>query len=148
VRRRRRRGSRRRTDRVGAGGEGGDGTGSADGGVYEDGDGEDELEPGGLEDELEITPTTSIADVAQASGGTVEELSEEGPDVEPAPVEPEQTVSELATYGAEAASEPVEVPAEPPKPRDRRRRTRRVAAGADAVGTQVSAESDAAGAPA
>ncbi|HEY0583332.1 MAG TPA: hypothetical protein VGE94_14200, partial [Chloroflexota bacterium] len=62
------------------------------------------------ENEFEVTPTTSIVEVAQASSGTVE-----------APPEHEATVDSTA-HSPEAAA---------PAPRDRRRRTRRPVAGAD-----------------
>ena len=91
-RRRRRRGSRRRSDRLGVGN---DGTPFADG------------EGGGTEapsSAVEITPTTSDVEVAQASSGTVEAE----PEVSAAPSEP---------------SEPAA-----PAPRSRRRTTRRPAA--------------------
>jgi hypothetical protein len=107
-RRRRRRGSRRRAERLGQLGET---VSTGEGGA-----------PEATVEEAEITPTTSAAEVAQASGGTVEAETVEAPADEfdqPAP-EP----------AAEPAAKPVE-PAEPaPAPRERRRRTRRVTAAA------------------
>ena len=91
-RRRRRRGSRRRSDRLGVGSEG---LPNAEG------------ENGGSEapnGDVEITPTTSDVEVAQASSGTVE-------------AEPEPSLT---------PSEPSEPAA--PAPRSRRRTTRRPAA--------------------
>jgi uncharacterized LabA/DUF88 family protein len=146
VRRRRRRGSRRRSDRIGAGGEAGALEGVGDG----EGEGEGDEEFGAeVDDDLEITPTTSIAEVAQASSGTVEGPPDEGVeaparviDASPIAVEPEQAGSEPVTYSVDTEAPPEPVPAA--KPRDRRRRTRRatsetaeptvepVSAGADA----------------
>jgi hypothetical protein len=90
-RRRRRRGSRRRSDRLGVG---------SDGAPYAEGEGGSAEAPTGG---VEITPTTSDVDVAQASSGTVE-------------VPPETSAPSEA---GEAAA---------PAPRSRRRTTRRPAA--------------------
>jgi uncharacterized LabA/DUF88 family protein len=118
-RRRRRRGSRRRSDRVGATSEttsGEEGT-PGSGEMSELGDAESDSE-----EELELTPTTSLVDVAEASGGTVEIP----PLVEVQPTTPAET------------SEPAAAP-----PRDRRRRARRVstADSAEATPTDTSAVS-------
>ncbi len=111
-RRRRRRGSRRRSDRLGVG---------SDGMPYAEGEGGSESPTSAVE----ITPTTSDVEVAQASSGTVEV-----PQETPAPSE---------------ASEPAA-----PAPRNRRRSTRRPAtAEAAAEGSAAPAEeSPAAASPA
>jgi hypothetical protein len=112
VRRRRRRGSRRRSDRLGQ---------SSDGAPGENGAGEPFGSDMSDEDDVEITPTTSITEVAQASSGTVE-----------APPESEVETPEVSI---------TETPEKPAAaPRDRRRRTRRPAAGADLVGTASASE--------
>ena len=119
-RRRRRRGSRRRADRLGATSAEGTTSGedaSADidpeAAISETADPEPSL------DVSAITPTTSAIDVAQASDATVEEP------------------------GTRAVADESQQAAATPAPRDRRRRTRRVTAGAEApAGT---AEAPAAG---
>jgi hypothetical protein len=112
-RRRRRRGSRRRSDRLGVGGEGA---------PYAEGEG------GGSEgptNAVEITPTTSDVEVAQASSGTVEVPAEASPPSE----------------AGEAAA-----PA-PAAPRSRRRSTRRPATETAAAPTEESAAAPASATP-
>jgi hypothetical protein len=99
-RRRRRRGSRRRSDRLGVG---------SDGMPFAEGEG------GGSEastSAVEITPTTSDVEVAQASSGTVEATS--------GTAEASPEASTIPSEASEAAA--------PPAPRNRRRSTRRPAA--------------------
>lgn len=91
-RRRRRRGSRRRTDRLGL-------TGDTEMLAGEPGGADFDPE---ISDAAEVTPTSNLLDVAEASGGTLEEHSRNGA----APASPAETT---------------DVPA----PRERRRRTRR-----------------------
>ncbi len=103
-RRRRRRGSRRRSDRLGVGS---DGLPYPEG--YSEGDAGMPDAPSSAVEMSEITPTTSAAEVAQASGGTVEESPE-----------------------ARAQVEAIEAPA---TPRNRRRTTRRPTAAEAATAT-------------
>ena len=107
-RRRRRRGSRRRSDRLGVG---------SDGMPYAEGEGGSESPTSALE----ITPTTSDVEVAQASSGTVEVPAEASPPPseagEPAaaPAAPRNRRRSTRRPAAEAAEAPAEeVPAAPP----------------------------------
>ena len=144
TRRRRRRGSRRRLERLSGGLGEAAGVGEPTNGAAETPGEVDEI------DELdEITPTTSAVDEAEVmSAVEAAEASGNAVAIEPEP-EPETPVGEPAAVGEPpavgepAAPEAVEAP---PAPRERRRRTRRTPAAAAAE--PAAAEAPAAQTPA